>query len=85
MKLVCATHHSLTPYRGYGSAREDTMSGNFSHLDFLSEDFDLVLNGHSHQEVDHTHEYVYGNTVHSCRIVNVGSDYDKPKYRILEI
>lgn len=83
IKLVCATHHSLTKYRG-GSAN-DNMNGDPRHLDFLSENFDLVLNGHSHQEVDQIHAFTHGNSVHSCRIVNVGSDYDKPKYRILEI
>lgn len=81
LKSVCATHHSLTPYRG----GFDTMSGDLRHLDFLSKDFDLVLNGHSHQEVDEIHKYCEGNTVQSCRVVNVGSDYDKPKYLILEI
>lgn len=81
LKFVCATHHSLTPYRGGA----DTMNGDPRHLDFLSENFDLVLNGHSHQEVDQIHEYVFGNTVHSCRVVNAGSDYDKPKYKIIEI
>lgn len=81
LKTICATHHSLTPYRGGA----DTMNGDFRHLDFLCKDFDLVLNGHSHQEVDQVHEYLGGNDVSTCRVVNVGSDYDKPKYRIIEV
>jgi len=81
LKMVCATHHSLTPYRG----GHDTMNGDPKHLDFLSENFDYVLNGHSHQEVDQMHEYTFGNSVHTCRVINVGSDYDKPKYKIIEI
>lgn len=81
LKFVCATHHSLTPYRGGA----DTMNGDPRHLDFLSENFDLVLNGHSHQEVDQIHEYVFGNTICTCRVINAGSDYDKPKYKIIEL
>jgi len=81
LKAVCATHHSLTPYRGGA----DTMNGDPRHLDFLSENFDLVLNGHSHQKVDQIHEYVYGNKVHTCRVVNAGSDYDNPEYKIIEL
>lgn len=81
IKLVCTTHHSLTPYRG----GDDSMGGNPRHLDFLSENFDLVINGHSHQEVDQIHEYVNGNSIYSCRIINAGSDYDKPKYKIIEL
>lgn len=81
LKTICATHHSLTPYRG----GHDTMNGDPRHLDFLSENFDYVFNGHSHQEVDLMHEYTYGNKVYSCRVINVGSDYDKPKYKIIEI
>ena len=81
IKTLCATHHSLTSYRG----GFDTMGGNPRHLDFLSENMDYVLNGHSHQEVDQVHEYLSGNTIHSCRIINAGSDYDKPKYKIFDI
>lgn len=81
IKTICATHHSLTQYRG----GFDTMGGNPRHLDFLSENMDYVLNGHSHQEVDQVHEFINGNMVHSCRIINAGSDYDKPKYKIIEI
>jgi len=81
LKTVCATHHSLTPYRG----GVDTMNGDPRHLDFLSENFDYVFNGHSHQEVDIIHENVVGNTVHTCRVLNTGSDYDAPKYMIVEV
>lgn len=80
-KLVCATHHSLVGYRGGIPG----MDGDPRHLDFLSEYFDLVLFGHSHQELDTVHEYVDNGRSYSCRVVNAGSDYNSPKYKILEI
>ena len=85
LKLICATHHSLIPYKKVDGEVGDALSGIYKHLDFLSENFDYVLNGHSHQETDQIHESVFGNSVYSCRLINAGSDYDKPKYKIIEI
>jgi len=81
LKKVCATHHSLLSYRDGNIA----MGGDPRHLDFLSEDFDYVFYGHSHLEVDTVHEFVQGNCVFNCRVLNAGSDYNIPKYKIIEI
>ena len=81
LKVVCVTHHSLLSDK----KEYEAFCGNPKHLDFLSENFDYVFYGHSHQELDIIHEYVWGNRVCTCRVLNVGSDYDLPKYRILEI
>ena len=84
IKLVCVTHHSLTSYREYSTVG-DSMGGDPRHLDFLSVNFDLVTFGHSHIPLNTRHSYLEGNLEHSCQVVNVGSNYDKPKYLILEI
>jgi predicted phosphodiesterase len=46
-------------------------------MDFMTEKADYLLVGHSHKACDFIHN--------DCRVMNCGSDYNKPKYIIFEI
>ncbi len=70
---ICVTH--FAPFTDDESYRD--MCANFSLLDELSEHFDMVFVGHSHQKCDFIHN--------GCQWINSGSDYDNPKYIIVEI
>ena len=79
IKLVCVTHHNLSSNYRDGCS---SMSGDPKHLEFLSENFDLIINGHTHSEED---RLFIGKELHKCRVLNAGSCYDNPKYMIVEI
>lgn len=72
-KKLCVTHFpSFTENERYLK-----LCANPKYHVLLTDKFDALLVGHSHQFVDK----IEGN----CRILNCGSDYDKPKYLIFEI
>jgi predicted phosphodiesterase len=50
---------------------------NLKFMDFMTEKADYLLVGHSHKECDFVHN--------GCRVLNCGSDYNKPKYKLFEI
>jgi len=72
-KKICVTH--FPPYSKQPSYA--FMAGNFSYLDFIVEKFGHLIVGHSHQREDWTYR--------NCRIINPGSDYDKPKYTLISL
>ena len=72
-KTVCVTHHA--PYTF--DERYRGMCANPKYLDFITEKFDYFFVGHNHQEESWEK---YG-----CYIHNSGSDYDNPKYKIIEV
>lgn len=52
-------------------------NANPKYLDFLTEKCDYLLYGHSHSKCDRVYN--------GCRVLNCGSDYDKPKHTLFEI
>ncbi len=71
---VLVTHHNMIV--DSRSNRLD-MSGDTAMLKPAQEVFDYILYGHTHVEED--------STVNNCRSLNCGSDYDKPRYKIIDI
>jgi predicted phosphodiesterase len=53
------------------------LNGNPRHGELLLEFSDLIVFGHSHKEVD----CMLGDT----RVINVGGDYNKPQYKIIDL
>lgn len=49
---------------------------------FILEKFDIAIVGHSHQRVD---GQLFKNNDNECLVYNAGSDYNQPKYQIIEI
>ncbi len=76
-KTICVTHFNLKQDPGW-----EFMSGNPTYLDFIAEvPFDLLLWGHNHKIEDFKHDYM-----NKCvRVVNAGSDYNKPRGVLIEI
>lgn len=72
-KKICVTH--FPPFTN--DQRYIHFCANPNYLEVLCERFELLLVGHSHIECD----WVFRDT----RIVNSGSDYNKPKYKVLEL
>lgn len=78
-KKILVTHIGFTPECVDDWKSKDTgyyFGNNPKYVDFI-EKIDYVFYGHSHQEVD----YQLGFS----KIINVGSDYYNPKYRIIEV
>lgn len=80
LKLVCVTHFNTY----IEDPQYQFMMGCPSHLDFITELFDLLLVGHTHHSYDKEHG--------KCRVVNAGTywtknnhGYNCPKYVILEV
>ena len=71
-KVVCVTHFPLVP-----GLTDEAWSGNFRWWEMLAPHLDVFCCGHSHRAVD--------TIVDGVRVVNCGSDYDDPKYTIIEI
>lgn len=72
-KVVCVTHFPCI---------EDAMdipswNGNPRHGDILLEFSDVLIFGHTHR--------AYDNVIGKTRVINVGSDYNKLEYKIIEI
>ena len=72
-KRVCITH--FPPFVDNIAYQNHTANRNY--FDFLSAQFDVVLVGHSHKQADFV--------ATGCRWVNAGSDYDAPKYVVLDL
>jgi predicted phosphodiesterase len=79
-KKVCVTH--FPPYSK--NPNYEIYCANTSYLDFISEKFDLLIVGHSHQ----TEDWISN----SCRVVNAGTNFDKfsggynkPNFLIIDI
>ena len=73
-KRVMVTHfatHKLHPLLN------PLMNGPPWMFDEMVKEVDLLIEGHSH--------FPYDKKVDRCRIVNAGSDYDVPRYKIVEI
>jgi predicted phosphodiesterase len=69
-KLVVCTHFGFN-----GGDRQFCDDMNFA-ID-LYDKADYLFYGHSHRYDD--------SIINNCRVINTGSDYNKPKYRILEV
>lgn len=72
-KSIIVTHHN--PYTH--DYRYKELGANHKYLEFIVNKFDYLLTGHTHR--------FYDKLVKGCRIVNSGSDYNDPKYLILEV
>lgn len=70
---LCVTH--FAPYTK--NPFYDGMCAPASYMEEITEQFHYFIVGHSHQDEDFIHN--------GCRVINVGSDYDKPKHKILEL
>jgi predicted phosphodiesterase len=70
---VLLTHHNsyVTDWSYFD------MAGNPSWMGLIADNFKHYIFGHTHQQVD----VQYGD----CRILNVGADYDKPKYKVVDL
>jgi DNA repair exonuclease SbcCD nuclease subunit len=93
-KKICVTH--FPPYSKNASYLP--YCANPRYLDFITQNFDLLLVGHSHQQEDWINEVdildpVIGNLItYKCRVVNAGTNFDsfsggynKPNFKIIEI
>lgn len=70
---ICITH--FPPYTKDFTYQE--FCANQMYFDPLCEKFDYLIVGHSHQQEDFFHK--------GCRVINPGSDYNKPKFVVLDI
>ena len=81
MKKVCVSHFSLNPK----NANDELFSGNPSYFNFIIENFDVFIYGHTHNFEDQ----VYGK----CRVVNAGTakdahnvhGYNRPQAYVIDI
>jgi hypothetical protein len=76
LKKVVVTHFSPLPYRG-GQSYEGMRGSVIEHNELLRLKPFALCYGHSHQ-VDNTS---FGKT----KILNAGSDYNKPKFTMFEV
>lgn len=70
---ICVTHfppYSMDPQWGGFCANQ-------MYFDPLCEKFNYLIVGHSHQREDFFHK--------GCRVINPGSDYNKPKFVVLDL
>jgi predicted phosphodiesterase len=70
---ICMTH--FPPYTFQPQYKH--MIANENYLKFIAEEFDYLLLGHSHRDEDWNFK--------GCRIINTGSDYDKPQAKIIDV
>jgi len=71
---ICVTH--FQPYLEIEGTWE-SMSANPRYLEVLKDKFKYLLTGHTHKELECNY--------HGMKIINSGSNYNKPKYRIIEV
>jgi predicted phosphodiesterase len=72
-KRICVTHFpSFTEDQRYAE-----FCANLNYLEVLSENFDMILCGHSHRACDFHFR--------RARILNSGSDYNQPAYKVIDI
>jgi predicted phosphodiesterase len=79
-KKICVTH--FPPYSK--DPKYEIYCANTNYLDFITDKFDLLVVGHSHQTEDWLSK--------SCRVVNAGTKFDsmsggynKPNFLIIDI
>lgn len=77
-KSLCITHF---PMFSQNPIYLD-MCANQNYLPHLIEKFDIALIGHSHQK---SNPLVLSSGSDSCKFYNAGSDYNNPKYIIIDI
>ena len=78
LKKICVTHMSPYLRKNWFMDRVHIgLSGNPKHLPFITKHCEALLIGHTHRELD--------EVVDGCRIVEAGSDYNNPKFKILEV
>lgn len=71
-KLIAVTH--------FGLWEDVYYSGNHKFGEFLENKADVVLYGHTHKEV------IFAGTYNpNCIVYNCGSDYNLPRYKIVEV
>jgi predicted phosphodiesterase len=72
-KVVVSTHFTLIPNAGW----EDFCAHQGMYDELLKYQCDIIHFGHSHQ--------VVYKEVNNTKVINIGSDYDTPKFKIMEI
>jgi predicted phosphodiesterase len=72
-KKLCVSHFPTFTE----DQRKAHYCANLNYLEVLTENFELLLFGHSHRACDWNFR--------GTRIVNCGSDYNKPVYKVLEL
>ena len=71
--IVAVTHFPCVPH-----LTDHTYSANPVHFQFIAGRADILLMGHSHRRVD-------GITADGVRLYNCGSDYESPRYLVIEL
>jgi predicted phosphodiesterase len=66
---ICVTHFGPNDYSKMGADPK--------YIEHLSQKFNLVIIGHSHIEQDYM--------INNCRVINPGSDYNDPKFKIIKM
>lgn len=69
---ICVTHMPVT----VNSIVDAAFNGNPMYFDFIKDKFDILCMGHSHRFVNEVRDGV--------RLLNCGSDYDKPNFILFE-
>lgn len=72
-KSICVTHFPSFSRDAYSKQ----LNANSKYMDHLTMKFDMLIIGHSHAECDIMYD--------RCQVINVGSDYNRPKYKILKV
>lgn len=71
LTYVCVTHHH--PF----AAHLPHHGADLGNMDIITNNFDVLMCGHSHEYADFI--------VNRCRVLNAGSTYNIPKYKIVEM
>ena len=71
IKKVCVTHFPSYSH----DPNHEIYCANISHMDFITDKFDLLLHGHSHQIEDWCAKSKSSTNI--CRVVNPGTIFDK--------
>jgi len=72
-KIVAVTHMPIFK----GPEISESHAGNTKWIEFLEDKCDVLCYGHTHHLLDMN---IYG-----IRVINSGSDYEKPKYKIFDV
>jgi len=75
---ICITHVSSLPYRNSYIKDDYSMAANPKYKNMIADVFDFYFMGHSHLVVQELHPS-------GCGMINAGSDYDQPKFMIIEL
>lgn len=69
---ICCTHHA--PYTIFDG--DYSMCANISYMEYITSNFDMFLVGHTHVRKEVVED--------GCHVINPGSDYNNPKYIIVD-